>query len=195
MWLNILIITVSYLIGNISFSFILTKIILKQDIRNFGSGNAGTTNVLRVLGKKYAFMVLAGDTFKGMAAVILGLIFTTDHLYVTLCALAVILGHNWPALMQFRGGKGIATSIGVFIIYDPSIALSCVVFGIIIIAISRYVSLGSLLGMVILPFVTYFTARPWEEIILTIFISVITIYKHRSNIKRLINKNENKLKF
>ncbi|MFZ7134056.1 MAG: glycerol-3-phosphate 1-O-acyltransferase PlsY [Eubacteriales bacterium] len=195
MVLNFLIIFISYFLGNISFSYILTRIKLKQDIREFGSGNAGTTNVLRVLGKKYAVMVLVGDVLKGITAVVLGLIFSTDYLVVTLCGLAVILGHNWPAVMHFKGGKGIATSIGVFMLYDPTIALICISSGIFIIAVSRFVSLGSILGMTMLPFVALFYGRSKEELILSLFVSIITIYKHRSNINRLLKGTENKLKF
>lgn len=194
MWLNVLMVLISYLLGNISFSFILTKIKLKKDIREFGSGNAGTTNVLRVLGKKYAVIVLIGDALKGMLAVLLAMIFTSSHLAMTLCAIGVILGHNWPALMGFRGGKGIATSIGVFIIYDPMVAVICVTIGVIIIAISKYVSLGSIVGMGIFPFATYFLGRSIEAFVLALIVSLVSIYKHRSNIVRLVKGNENKLK-
>ena len=194
MWVNIVLVFISYFIGNISFSYVLTRIKLKEDIREFGSGNAGTTNVLRVLGKKYAIMVLAGDMLKGICAITIGILFTTNDLFLVMCGLAVILGHNWPVLMGFRGGKGIATSIGVFIIYDPIIALVCLSFGISIILISRYVSLGSILGMAVLPIIVVLFGRIPEELILSIFISLITIYRHRSNISRLINRNESKLK-
>lgn len=191
--INYLMVIMCYFIGNISFSYLLTKIIIKKDIRNFGSGNAGTTNVLRVLGKKYAVLVLIGDALKGMIPIVLAQVFITNETFIALCGLAVILGHNWPVFMNFRGGKGIATSIGVFVIYDPIIALICVSIGVIIIIFSKYVSLGSIMGMAILPIAAIFLSRNREEIILTVLVSMISIYKHRSNIMRLIKGNENKL--
>ncbi len=191
---DIIIVLICYLIGNISFSFLLTKLKLKKDIREFGSGNAGTTNVLRVLGKKYAVMVLIGDVLKGVVAVLIGKFFGSSQIVTILCGLAVVIGHNWPALMNFRGGKGIATSIGVFLMYDPIVALICIAIGIIIIAVSKYVSLGSISGMAIFPLVTLLFSRGTENFIFAFIIAVIAIYKHRANIGRLIKGTENKLK-
>lgn len=191
---DIIIVLICYLIGNISFSFLLTKLKLKKDIREFGSGNAGTTNVLRVLGKKYAVMVLIGDVLKGVVAVLIGKFFGSSQIVTILCGLAVVIGHNWPALMNFRGGKGIATSIGVFLMYDPIVALICIAIGIIIIAVSKYVSLGSISGMAIFPLVTLLFSRGTENFIFAFIIAVIAIYKHRANIGRLIKGTENKFK-
>lgn len=191
---DIIIVIICYLIGNISFSFLLTKLKLRKDIREFGSGNAGTTNVLRVLGKKYAVMVLMGDVLKGVVAVLIGRLFGSSQVVTILCGLAVVIGHNWPALMGFRGGKGIATSIGVFLVYDPIIALICIAIGIIIIAVSKYVSLGSICGMAIFPLVNVVFSRGIQNFIFAFIISVIAIYKHRANIGRLIKGTENKLK-
>lgn len=191
---DIIIVLICYLIGNISFSFLLTKLKLKKDIREFGSGNAGTTNVLRVLGKKYAVMVLIGDVLKGVVAVLIGKFFGSSQIVTILCGLAVVIGHNWPALMNFRGGKGIATSIGVFLMYDPIVALICIAIGIIIIAVSKYVSFGSISGMAIFPLVTLLFSRGTENFIFAFIIAVIAIYKHRANIGRLIKGTENKLK-
>lgn len=191
---DIIIVIICYLIGNISFSFLLTKLKLRKDIREFGSGNAGTTNVLRVLGKKYAVMVLSGDVLKGVVAVLIGKFFGSSQIVTILCGLAVVIGHNWPALMGFRGGKGIATSIGVFLVYDPIIALICIAIGIVIIAVSKYVSLGSISGMIIFPVVNLIFSRGIQNFIYASIIAIIAIYKHRTNIERLIKGNENKLK-
>ena len=192
---DIFIVIICYLIGNISFSYLFTKLKLKKDIREFGSGNAGTTNVLRVLGIKYAVMVLLGDVLKGVVAILIGKFLGSSDWITILCGLAVIIGHNWPAIMGFRGGKGIATSIGVFIIYDPAVALTCIGIGIVIIAISKYVSLGSVLGVALAPLVTIAFSRGTGEFIFALIISSIAIYKHRANIDRLRKGTENKLKF
>lgn len=191
---DIIIVIICYLIGEISFSFLLTRLKLKKDIREFGSGNAGTTNVLRVLGKKYAVMVLIGDVLKGVAAILIGRFFGSSHMVTILCGLAVVIGHNWPALMGFRGGKGIATSIGVFLIYDPMIALICIAIGIIIIAVSKYVSLGSVCGMAIFPLVNVAFSRGIQNFVFSFIIAAIAIYKHRANIERLMKGTENRLK-
>lgn len=190
-----LIVLISYLIGSISFSFLLTKYKLKSDIREYGSGNAGTTNVLRVLGKKYAALVLIGDVLKGVIAVLMSRHLASNELSVILSGVAVISGHNWPIFMGFRGGKGIATSIGVFLAYDPSIALICVFIGVVIIVLSKYVSLGSIIGMSVLPVIVYVLGRGKHEFYFAIFVSIVSIYRHRSNIVRLIEGNENKIKF
>ena len=192
---SIIIILICYLIGNVSFSFLLTKIMLKKDIREYGSGNAGTTKVLRVLGKKYAVMVLVGDVLKGVIVILVGRLFELSEVTVILCGLAVILGHNWPALLGFRGGKGIATSIGVFMTFDPVVALICVSIGVVIIIFSKYVSLGSVIGMGIFPLVVIALPRSIEEVLFAFCVSMISIYKHRANISRLIKGNENKLSF
>ncbi|MPW27267.1 glycerol-3-phosphate 1-O-acyltransferase PlsY [Alkalibaculum sp. M08DMB] len=192
---DFIILLVCYLIGNISFSYVLTKIKLKKDIREFGSGNAGTTNVLRVLGRKYAILVLVGDVLKGIIAIILGKLLASSEMYIILCGLLVIIGHNWPALMGFRGGKGIATSIGVFVTYDPIVAFICIGIGVLIIVISKYVSLGSVIGMSIFPIVVVMLSRSFEAFIFACCVSAISIYKHRANISRLIKGTENKLKF
>lgn len=192
---NIIIVLMCYLIGNISFSFLLTKVMLKKDIREYGSGNAGTTNVLRVLGKRYAVMVLVGDVLKGVLVILVGRLFELSEVTIILCGLAVILGHNWPALLGFRGGKGIATSIGVFMTFDPVVALICVLIGVVIIILSKYVSLGSVIGMGIFPLVVISLSRSFEEFLFAFCVSLISIYKHRANISRLIKGTENKLSF
>lgn len=192
--LDLVLVIFSYFIGNISFSYLLTKYQLKKDIREFGSGNAGTTNVLRVLGKKAAVIVLVGDVLKGVVAVAIGSLFGSKELVAILCGLAVILGHDWPILMSFKGGKGIATSIGAFLVLDTLAAVICVSIGLAIIAVKKYVSLGSIIGVAILPLVVFLLARSTEELIVAFLVSLITVYKHRSNIGRLIKGNENKLK-
>lgn len=190
----ILIAIISYLIGNISFAYILGKMFEKKDIREYGSGNAGATNALRTFGKKMGAMVLVGDALKGVAAVLIGRHFGgQDGAYVA--GAFVIIGHNWPALLKFKGGKGVATTIGVMIIVNPFLTSICVVLGIIIIIITKTVSLGSVIGMALAPIVAVIFVRPFDLklFIYCLFIAGMSIFRHRSNIKRLLEGKENKL--
>ena len=190
----ILIAIISYLIGNISFAYILGKLFEKKDVREYGSGNAGATNALRTFGKKMGAMVLIGDALKGVAAVLIGRqLGGQDGAYVA--GTLVIIGHNWPALLKFRGGKGVATTIGVMIIINPFLTSICVVLGIIIIIFTRTVSLGSIIGMVMAPIVAIIFVRPFDLqlFIFCLFIAGMSIFRHKSNIKRLLEGKENKL--
>lgn len=192
MIVKILLVGISYLIGNISSAILIGKVTAGIDIREHGSGNAGTTNVLRTLGKKAAAGTLVCDVLKGVIAVLIGRFFGNEILAM-LCGLAAILGHIWPVMFGFRGGKGIATGIGVILTTVPVPALICLGIGIIIISMTRYVSLGSITAAAILPIVTYFYSN--EHFIWSLCISVIVIYTHRSNINRLLNGNESKISF
>lgn len=183
----------SYLFGNISLAYVVTKIKLGKDIRSFGSGNAGTTNVLRVLGKKYAVAVLVGDVLKGVIPVVITSLFTDNLWIVTLSGFAAILGHNWPVIMGFRGGKGIATSIGVFLAYDPVVASICIGIGVALIALTRYVSLGSIVGMILLPIVSALFHGFGIEFVFGLVVGGISVYRHKANIKRLMAGEESKL--
>lgn len=189
---NILLVVISYFIGNISSAILIGKITAGIDIRDHGSGNAGTTNVLRTLGKKAAAATLVCDVLKGVIAVLIGRFFGSEMLAMY-CGLAAILGHIWPALFGFRGGKGIATGIGVIFTTVPIPACFCLFIGVGLIALTRYVSLGSMTGAVILPIVVYFYDETY--LIWSICMAIIVIYTHRSNIKRLVNGNESKISF
>lgn len=149
----ILLWVLSYLLGSISFSFLFTWIIKGVDIRDYESGNAGATNASRVLGKKMGLLILLLDGFKGVAAVGLAYWFTESPLVMALSGLAAILGHNWPVFLRFRGGKGIATTFGVTLSLAFVPAIVSAIIAILVIVITRYVSLGSLISISILPFV------------------------------------------
>ncbi|SJZ54548.1 glycerol-3-phosphate 1-O-acyltransferase PlsY [Garciella nitratireducens] len=185
-------IILAYFLGNISTSYFVGKIMGNIDIRNHGSGNAGATNALRVLGVKAGVITLIGDMLKGMIIVGLAKYFGNFQLALA-CGLAVIIGHDFPVLFHFKGGKGIATSIGVFTFIDPIVTILSVIIGLIIILKSKYVSLGSIVAMVLAPFIMILLKRPKQLIIYTFIISLLTIYQHRSNLKRLFNGTENKL--
>lgn len=181
-----------YLLGNISPAIILGKIIAKTDIRKHGSGNAGTTNVLRTLGPKAAVITLIVDILKGASAVWIGRYYGGQDLAM-LCGLAAFAGHIWPAVYGFHGGKGIATAAGVLISVEPRLGAIVAFIALLTIALTRRVSLGALLAALALPFAAnYFDPKylSWA-----IIISIIIIYKHRANIKRLLAGQEPKLSF
>jgi len=190
----VFVVLISYLLGNLSFAYILGKLIMKKDVRDFGSGNSGTTNAIRAFGKKVGAMVFAGDVLKGIIAVLIGgAILGEVGRY--LAGVFVIVGHNWPALLNFKGGKGVATTIGVMIIISPTATLICFVVGITIAFITRMVSLGSIIGMILGPIVILLVERPlnFNIFLFCICVAAMSIYRHRENIKRLMQGKENKL--
>jgi len=183
---------ISYLLGSISFAYIISKKIYGIDITEYGSGNPGATNVLRVLGGKAAAAVYAADFLKGFIAVFLAKYIGGENIAL-ICALIVIMGHNWSIFLNFRGGKGIATSMGVGFALAPKIALLCALVGILVIAVSRYVSLGSILGIVLFPIMLAVFHYPVKLVLCGICMAVLAVYRHKENIRRLIRGNERKL--
>ena len=197
MLVYLIIIVVAYLLGNISTSYIVAKRLAGVDIRTQGSGNAGSTNVLRTMGKKAGALTFGGDVLKGVVAVgfarILAYYMKADQVTCAYIAVvAVVIGHNWPAFLGFKGGKGVATSLGSMLAINPVLALTCLAAFIIIVLVSKYVSLGSVLGICLSPvlmLITHNTKGIW----VTLFLSASVIYTHRANIKRLLNGTERKL--
>ncbi|HHY90289.1 MAG TPA: glycerol-3-phosphate 1-O-acyltransferase PlsY [Clostridiales bacterium] len=188
---KIFIVLLSYFIGNISTSVIVSKLWANIDIRNYGSGNAGTTNVLRTLGVKAALITLIGDILKGWIAVWLGKKVGGIDLAL-FCGVAVIVGHNWPALFGFKGGKGIATAIGVIMQIQPLVGLICIAVGILTIIKTKYVSLGSLLGICLSPFLLWVFVD-WKHFLFACVLAALALFRHRSNIKRLMQGTESKI--
>lgn len=209
---------IAYLIGSISGAIIVSKRLTGEDIREKGSKNAGTTNMLRVHGKKLAVITLLIDILKGIIAVLIGIIIdyilSREYLAMSyikpwysgwiiggvkyICGLFAMIGHIFPVYFGFRGGKGVATSIGIAFIFDWKIGLIILVLALLIMAISRYVSLGSVIGAVVYPCtVLAFMLGKGEfnatYFIVSLLIGFIIIIKHKSNIKRLIRGEENKL--
>lgn len=200
---------IAYLVGSISFSVIFSKKFAGVDVRTKGSGNAGSTNVLRVAGKKAALCTLICDVLKGVVAVLIafliGKIIKADsNIAAILCELAglfVVIGHTFPVFFKFKGGKGVATSLGVLLTINWRLGLICLVFALIIMIITRIVSLGSILAAVLFPVLCLFV--PWSFIvsseshlsymIFAIILALLVIFNHRSNIARLRNGTENKL--
>ena len=186
--LGVVLMVLSYFIGSISPASLLAKA-KGIDIREEGSGNPGTTNVLRIMGKKYAVICLLGDVLKGVIAVLLGYI--AGPVFAYGCAAMVVIGHCFPWQYKFKGGKGVATSIAVILTIDPLLAVILLICFMIVVAITRYVSLGSMIAAAIAPALAAFLVPGFFWYVLVI--AIIVILKHRANIRRLINGEEPKL--
>lgn len=193
MTLSIIAIIGSYLLGSVSFSLLIAKWVQGIDIRQYGSGNAGATNTLRVLGKGPAIGVLALDVLKGIAAVWIGRLISDESWVFVACGIAAIIGHNWPIFFRFRGGKGIATTIGVLATIAFLPALFAGIIGILSIVWKRYVSLGSLLFTSLTPIFILFMDRDWSVFIGSLLLCIFAFYRHRTNIVKLVQGTENKL--
>jgi len=192
--LGVVSIVIAYLLGAVSFSYIAGKLLKGIDIRNHGSGNAGATNTLRVLGKGPGISVLLLDALKGVAAVLIGRwLGGGDVLIEVLCGVAAISGHNWPVYFGFRGGKGIATTIGVMITLAPMAVVYAGIVCILSIALTRYVSLGSLLFTALLPILIWFMQGPNEIFWLSALLFGFAWIRHRGNIVKLLKGQESKL--
>ena len=189
-----LLVGVAYLLGSVSFAVFLVRRATGKDIRTEGSGNAGATNVLRSHGKALALAVAALDVGKGAAAVLLVRLVTADPRYTAAAAFAAVLGHVFPVFYGFRGGKGVATAVGAFLALAPLATLVCVAVFVVVVAVTRYVSLGSMLAIVLLPPVAggIFHARP-PIVAAAAATAVLVVLKHRENLKRLVARTERKL--
>jgi len=186
-------IVISYLIGSISFSILIAKWVKGIDIRNHGSGNAGATNTLRILGKGPAAAVFLLDILKGVAAVWIGILFVDGDWVPVLCGLAAITGHNWPVFFGFKGGKGIATTVGVLITLAFLPALIAGLTAILSIVITRFVSLGSLIFAALTPILIWLAGKPMPLLWASLIICVFAFMRHRTNIVKLLQGTENKL--
>jgi len=190
---------IGYLLGSLNTSIIVGKL-YKIDVRNHGSGNAGATNTLRVLGKVPALMVVIGDFLKGAIACLIGRYLageTFPGVYAGeyIGGLFAVLGHNWPVYFGFKGGKGVMTSFAVVLMFSPLAALISLLCFIVIVAITRYVSLGSMIGAVLFPIAAFLLKEPAMMVGTGAFLGLLIVVRHRSNIKRLIAGEEKKLSF
>ena len=190
-----LILAIAYLLGSIPFGYILVRLFLHQDFRATGSGNIGATNVARSGAKGLGIATLALDALKGAAAVLLARHFAPGNLdLVTLAAVFAILGHVFPIWLSFKGGKGVATALGVYLALSWPAALSALAVFIVILLLTRYVSLASILGAVTLPVFFLLFVPDHSPIIVSsvLFISLLVIVKHHKNIARLKSGTESK---
>jgi len=190
----------SYLIGSINTSIIYSKL-REDDIRNHGSKNAGATNTLRTYGKKACAIVVIGDALKGIVAILLSMglfkILNIDRSFYNIgkytAAFCAVLGHNFPVFFGFRGGKGILTSVTSIFLLDYRCALIIFVVGILLIAIFKMVSLGSCAGALIFPFCAYYINGDMYFVIFAVLASVLSLIRHKDNIKRILNGTESKI--
>lgn len=183
-----------YLLGSLNSSLIVGKF-YGVDVRKHGSGNAGTTNTLRTLGKKAALFVLLGDVVKGILAYAAGYAIYRGELGGMLAGTAAIFGHVWPVFFGFIGGKGVLTALAVLMLIDWPIALGLLVIFIIIVFFTRYISLGSIVGAALFPIAALVLGRSIETILLSGIIAVLIVVKHHANIKRLLDGTESKFSF
>ena len=177
---------VSYLIGSVNFSILLSKMLSGKDIRESGSGNAGATNMLRTYGKKMGVITLLLDVLKGIVVI------------SYIAGVCVILGHNFPLYFGFKGGKGVATSLGVVLMLDWKVGLIVAVVAIAVMAVTRYVSLGSILGgamYIVIEIVKMIVTKNVDviQLVCVVIIGGLLIARHHANIKRLLSGTENKL--
>ena len=211
-WAIILTAIIAYLLGSISFSIIFTKKFAGFDVRQKGSGNAGSTNVLRTAGKKPAILTLICDVLKGVVAVLvaflMGKIFNfsvSDSAFlIQIAGILVVIGHTFPIFFGFKGGKGVATALGVLLITNWQIGLICLVFALVLMAITRIVALGSIAAAILFPVLCFFITNNYlvgdsstriTYLIFGIIMALIVIFNHRSNIQRMASGTENRLIF
>ena len=198
----ILIAVAAYLLGSIPMGYLLVRIFRRQDVRTVGSGNIGATNVLRTEGKSLGLATFALDVVKGAAAVLLGAAVAGRVLPTVpprdveaLAALFAVLGHMFPVWLKFRGGKGVATGFGVFVVAAPLAALGAIALFALVLALTRYVSLGSIIGAASFPVLAYFTVhgqRPAFFVAVQALVALLIIVKHHPNIRRLLAGNEHR---
>ncbi len=202
---------IAYCIGSINFSVIISKKVAGFDIREKGSGNAGSTNMLRSVGKKAAAITLLCDILKGVVSIVISIIIgnlineINKELLLQIAGIAVVIGHTFPIFFGFKGGKGVATSLGILLMSNWKIGLICLVFALVLMALTRMVSLGSCGAAVLFPVLTLFINDSYTVLtngkkgstylIYSVILAIIVLYNHRSNIKRLLNGTENKLSF
>ncbi|MFZ5966288.1 MAG: glycerol-3-phosphate 1-O-acyltransferase PlsY [Bacillota bacterium] len=190
MFTKIMAILIAYCIGNFATSVIVAKFWANIDIRKYGSGNAGSTNVLRTLGVKAGLITFIGDALKGIVAVWIGKKIGGENLML-LCGLAVVIGHNWPIVLGFRGGKGIATTIGVGLFIHPLTALICIIVGVLVVVKTKYVSLGSVIAVSLFPLLLLFSN--FKYAVFALVLAIFAVYRHKENIKRLKLGTESKI--
>ena len=185
------IILISYLLGNISPAYIIGKLTADIDIRDYGSGNAGTTNVLRTLGKKAAILTLMFDCLKGMLSVIIAKYLALGTYMYLIAGITAVIGHNWPVLLKFKGGKGVATTIGAGLAVSPTTGLICIAIGILVLMKYKYVSLSSMTGVTLFAILMVFGDK--YEFLFALILCIFVLYRHRENIDRLRKGTERKI--
>jgi len=189
-WMSVVWVVIAYLLGSISFGILISKVFGLADPRTVGSGNPGATNVLRSGKKMAALFTLLGDAFKGWLPVWFALQSNLPSLIVSLVGLAVFLGHLYPIYFKFKGGKGVATALGVMLAVSPWLALVAFVVWLIVFFFSRYASLASIVAAFFAPVATYLLMSDLHYVLLVMALSVLLIWRHSSNIQKLLAGTE-----
>lgn len=192
MLIDIICIIIAYLLGSISSAIITCKLFGYPDPRTLGSGNAGATNVLRIAGKKLAILTLIFDALKGFVAVMIARTLGLDNFVLGIVALAAFLGHLYPIFFKFKGGKGIATGLGVMLALSPELGGMVIITWILIAAIFRYSSLAAIVAFVLAPIYAFLLTNR-QYVIALFIITLFILWRHRTNIKRLLQKIEPKI--
>ncbi|MGL4538872.1 MAG: glycerol-3-phosphate 1-O-acyltransferase PlsY [Cetobacterium sp.] len=188
---------IAYIFGSLPCGVWLGKGVKNIDIREYGSKNSGATNAYRILGPKYGIMVLILDALKGYIPLYIASLFNIGGIYIILLGLVAILGHTFSFFLQFKGGKGVATSLGVFLFLMPKVVGVLVLVFILVVGISKYISLGSVICAGLLPILAYFMpvrddATRLPLVAISLIVGIFVIYKHKANIQRLMEGKENK---
>lgn len=191
------VLVVAYLLGSFPTGLVVSKLTRNVDVRDYGSGKTGATNVLRTAGAKAAALVLVGDIVKGALAVLLAR-YLLDSLWIEAAAgFVVIVGHNWPITLRFRGGRGVNTTLGGVLVLSPLAGIVCGLFSVLIMAITRYVSLGSILGALSLSLfmllLMLYGRAPLPYFFFSLGATSLVLFQHRDNIDRLLRGKERKL--
>ncbi len=205
----IVMLLIAYAIGSVNFSVIFSKKFAGFDVREKGSGNAGATNMLRSVGKGAAVLTLICDILKGVVAISIAMIIgniikdSNKELLVQIAGIAVVIGHTFPIFFGFKGGKGVATSLGILLMSNWQIGLICLVFALVLMILTRMVSLGSCAAAVLFPVLTLFINDNYMVLtegkngntyfVYSVILAIIVLFNHRTNIQRILNGTENKL--
>ncbi len=188
-------IIIGYIFGSIPSGLVLVKMVCGIDIREYGSKNIGTTNVFRTVGGRMASIVLVSDVVKGILAVLLVRYLFDSNLHLELfTAIAALLGHNYSMFLGFKGGRGVATGLGLILLFMPDVCIFSFTVWLVIVFVTRYVSLGSIVGAFITPIVAYYRGYPLELVLFAMAACVFVIVRHYENMKRLIAGTESKIK-
>ena len=188
-------IILSYFFGAIPSGVWIGKIFKNIDVRDYGSKNSGATNSYRILGAKLGVIVLVMDIIKGFVPLYIASKFDLKYNDLVILGLVAILAHTFSCFISFKGGKGVATSLGVFLFLIPVITLILLVIFILVVYFTKYISLGSITSAFLLPIFTFFTHRDSYLFALSVIIGIFVIYRHKTNISRLLSGTENKFKF
>lgn len=191
--MKILVAILSYLLGSVPTGYLLVRLTGHKDVRDLGSGSTGATNVLRVKGWKTALPVAVFDILKGFLPAFLALKWFGDPAFAALCGLLAVVGHCYPFSIGFRGGKGVATSLGAYAAIALWPCLASLGIFLVAVGLTGYVSLGSILGSIAFPVIVLATGGPWRVAVLSLVIAAVVILRHGGNIVRLISGRERKL--